>query len=140
MIMEIKEKIEKYFDSISDLSEDQKKKFSNEIIQLLEEKSSKLSDGGIEINFDNFSCKIDDKVIEMPRKEFWLLAFFIKRKGKVFSRREILDSVWSKNHDNMNEIFVTDRTVDVHINKIREKLGKYKNRITTHKGFGYKFE
>ena len=69
--------------------------------------------------------------LRLPRKEFEVLYFLASHPGKVFSRQELLDQVWG--HD----IYVVDRTVDVHIRKIREKLGnKY---IETVKGVGYKF-
>jgi two-component system alkaline phosphatase synthesis response regulator PhoP len=68
---------------------------------------------------------------ELPRKEFELLYFLASHPGKVFSRQELLDNVWGP------EVFVVDRTVDVHIRKIREKLGSHY--IETVKGVGYRF-
>lgn len=69
--------------------------------------------------------------IRLPRKEFELLYFIASHPGKVFSRQELLDQVWG--HD----VYVVDRTVDVHVRKIREKLGN--DYIETVKGVGYKF-
>lgn len=69
--------------------------------------------------------------IRLPRKEFELLYFLASHPGKVFSRQELLDQVWG--HD----VYVVDRTVDVHVRKIREKLGN--DYIETVKGVGYKF-
>jgi len=70
--------------------------------------------------------------MRLPRKEFELLYFLASHPGKVFSRQEILDEVWGP------DVYVVDRTVDVHIRKIREKIGsKY---IETVKGVGYKFK
>ena len=71
-----------------------------------------------------------DEVFRMPRKEFELLYFLASHPGRVFSREELLDAVWGPN------VFVVDRTVDVHVRKIREKLGSAY--IETVKGVGYK--
>ena len=70
--------------------------------------------------------------VRLPRKEFELLYFMATHPGKVFSRQELLDQVWG--HD----VYVVDRTVDVHVRKIREKLGS--DFIETVKGVGYKFK
>lgn len=72
------------------------------------------------------------RVIELPRKEFELLCLLVSRPGKVFSREEIYNKIWG------NDVIVGDRTLDVHIRKLREKLGvEY---IKTLKGIGYKFD
>lgn len=70
--------------------------------------------------------------IRLPRKEFELLYFMATHPGKVFTRQELLDQVWG--HD----VYVVDRTVDVHVRKIREKLGS--DFVETVKGVGYKFK
>jgi two-component system alkaline phosphatase synthesis response regulator PhoP len=70
--------------------------------------------------------------VRLPRKEFELLYFVATHPGKVFSRQELLDQVWG--HD----VYVVDRTVDVHVRKTREKLGN--DLIETVKGIGYKFK
>jgi two-component system alkaline phosphatase synthesis response regulator PhoP len=69
-----------------------------------------------------------------PRKEFNLLFFLANYPGKVFSRKELLKEVWG------DDVYVVDRTVDVHIRKIRERLGKHAYLIDTIKGVGYKFK
>ena len=69
--------------------------------------------------------------ITLPRKEFELLSLLASKPGKVFKREEILDKVWG------NEVIVGGRTIDVHIRKLREKLGD--DRFKTVKGVGYKF-
>ena len=79
------------------------------------------------IESDNMS-----EEVRLPRKEFELLYFMATHPGKVFSRQELLDQVWG--HD----VYVVDRTVDVHVRKIREKLGS--DFIETVKGVGYKFK
>jgi two-component system alkaline phosphatase synthesis response regulator PhoP len=69
---------------------------------------------------------------QLPRKEFELLYFLASRKGKVMDRQTLLNQVWG------NNIYVVDRTVDVHVRKIREKLGD--EYIETVKGVGYRFK
>ncbi len=73
----------------------------------------------------------DGKEIKLPRKEFELLSFLASRPNSVFKRRVILDTVWG------SEVIVGDRTIDVHIRKLREKIGD--EYISTIKGVGYKF-
>lgn len=74
----------------------------------------------------------EEKELRLPRKEFELLYFLASNPGKVFSRQEILDEVWGR------DVYVVDRTVDVHVRKIREKIGsKY---IETVKGVGYRMK
>ena len=70
--------------------------------------------------------------IALPKKEFKLFALLSSKPGKVFTREFILDQVWG------DEVVVGDRTIDVHIRKLREKLGE--TYIATVKGVGYKFE
>jgi len=72
-----------------------------------------------------------DETIRMPRKEFELLRFLAANPGRVFSRQELLDEVWGR------DVYVVDRTVDVHVRKIREKIGD--SYIETVKGVGYRF-
>lgn len=74
----------------------------------------------------------EKKELRLPRKEFQLLHFMASHPGKVFSRQELLDEVWGP------DVYVVDRTVDVHVRKIREKLGS--EYIETIKGVGYKFK
>ena len=73
-----------------------------------------------------------DEEFQLPRKEFELLYFLASRKGKVMDRQTLLNEVWG------NNIYVVDRTVDVHVRKIREKLGD--EYIETVKGVGYRFK
>lgn len=84
------------------------------------------------IDRDRYMVEYNGKPIQFPRKEFSLLYFLASKPGRVFTRDEILEHVWG------NEVLVVDRTIDVHIRKIREKLDdKF---IYTIKGVGYKFE
>lgn len=87
--------------------------------------------GSLIINREEY--KISHKGVEiiLPRKEFELLSLLATKPGKVFKRDEILDKVWG------NEVVVGGRTIDVHIRKLREKIGD--NRFKTVKGVGYKF-
>ena len=88
--------------------------------------------GDLKIDREKFLIILKNKKIELPRKEFELLEFLTSRPGKVFSRDEILKTLWS------GDFMVIPRTIDVHISKIRESIGmKY---IRTVKGVGYKFE
>jgi two-component system alkaline phosphatase synthesis response regulator PhoP len=79
-----------------------------------------------------FLVRVDDKEIALAKKEFELLYLLASKPGRVFLRNEILNEVWG------NEVIVGDRTIDVHIRKIRQKLGL--DCITTVKGVGYKFD
>ena len=83
------------------------------------------------INRQNYSIAIKDTNFTMPKKEFDLLFFFVSNPNKVYTRDEILINVWGRG------IHVTERTVDVHIRKIREKIGD--DYIRTIKGVGYLF-
>jgi two-component system alkaline phosphatase synthesis response regulator PhoP len=84
------------------------------------------------IDTEQYRVSLDSKPIEMPRKEFELLLLLASKPGKVFTREAILDSVWG------TDVVVGGRTIDVHIRKLREKIGDSK--IGTIKGVGYKFE
>ena len=87
-----------------------------------------------DLNIDRSSFTIDKagKTITLPKKEFELISLLASRPGKVFTREDILKNVWG------DDVVVGDRTIDVHIRKLREKLGD--SYIRTIKGVGYKFE
>ncbi|WP_340199732.1 response regulator transcription factor [Ascidiimonas sp. W6] len=87
--------------------------------------------GDIVINRDEYKIVQRGEEIILPRKEFELLSLLASRPGKVFKREEILDKVWG------NEVIVGGRTIDVHIRKLREKIGD--DHFKTVKGVGYKF-
>lgn len=89
---------------------------------------------GLYINVKSHESKIYDKDIYLSPKEFELLNYFIKNKGIVLSREQILDSVWSIDY------YGDLRTVDTHIKRLREKLGEKSYLISTIRGTGYKFE
>jgi two-component system alkaline phosphatase synthesis response regulator PhoP len=83
------------------------------------------------IDPDKFEVVVEGKDITLAKKEFELLYLLASRPGRVFLRNEILNQVWG------NDVIVGDRTIDVHIRKVRQKLGL--DCITTVKGVGYKF-
>ena len=91
-----------------------------------------LTVGDIEINREEYKIIKDGVEIILPRKEFELFYLLASKPGKVFKREEILDKVWG------TEVVVGGRTIDVHIRKLREKIGD--DYFKTTKGIGYKFE
>jgi two-component system alkaline phosphatase synthesis response regulator PhoP len=95
-------------------------------------KTDKVDMGGIKIDRERYVVVKDGVEINLPKKEFELLALLASKPGKVFTRDVILDSVWG------GDVVVGDRTIDVHVRKLREKLGE--DFIRTVKGIGYKFE
>jgi two-component system alkaline phosphatase synthesis response regulator PhoP len=94
--------------------------------------TDKVDMGGIRIDRERYLIVQDGVEISLPKKEFELLALLASKPGKVFTRDVILDKVWG------GDVVVGDRTIDVHIRKLREKLGE--EFIKTVKGIGYKFE
>jgi len=88
--------------------------------------------GNLEIDPVKFEVTVDGRPATLAKKEFELLYMLASKPGRVFLRNEILNQVWG------NEVIVGDRTIDVHIRKIRQKLGI--DCITTVKGVGYKFD
>lgn len=91
-----------------------------------------LKIGGLELDEGRFIIILDGKEIDVPRKEFYILALLMSRPGHVFSREKIFQEVWS------SDVIVGNRTIDVHIRKLREKIGD--SSIKTVKGVGYKFD
>jgi len=87
----------------------------------------------LEVDTISHTVKIDGDEIFFPKKEFKLLHFLLSNRGKVLSREVILNHIWGEN------IYVIDMTIDVHIAKVREKLGEYSDYIETIKGLGYRF-
>ncbi len=86
----------------------------------------------LNIDKEKYQVTKEGERIELPRKEFELLSLLASRPGKVFNRDEILDKIWG------SEVIVGGRTIDVHVRKLREKIGE--GYIKTVKGVGYKFE
>ena len=93
--------------------------------------SSKISLGNLEVDRASYTVKLDNKKIILPKKEFELLFFLAQNPDQVFGRDDLIKNIWG------SDVYVLARTVDVHIRKIREKIGD--GFITTIKGVGYKF-
>src|SRR5699024_1041079 len=94
-------------------------------------KDQKIKLGDLIIDLEGYTAFFKGEQLSLPRKEFELLALLASRPEKVFKREEILDEVWG------SDVVVSDRTIDVHIRKLREKIGS--PRFQTVKGVGYKY-
>jgi len=93
--------------------------------------ASLITIGELTIDRTSYTIKVNGKEINLPKKEFELLYFLAQNPNKVFSREDLLQNIWG------SDVYVLARTVDVHIRKVREKIGD--DFITTVKGVGYKF-
>ena len=93
--------------------------------------SSIITIGDLTIDRTSYTISVKGKEINLPKKEFELLYFLAQNPNKVFSREDLLQNIWG------SDVYVLARTVDVHIRKVREKIGE--DYITTVKGVGYKF-
>ncbi len=100
--------------------------------RIYKEEGKTIKIGNVSIDPVKFMVSIDDKGVVLAKKEFELLHLLASKPGRVFLRNEILTQVWG------TDVIVGDRTIDVHIRKIRQKLGV--DCLTTVKGVGYKFE
>ena len=101
-------------------------------IDIGREQPSEAKPSGITIDRESYRATIDGKPLPLPRKEFELLALLCATPGRLVTREEIYATVWG------SEVIVGDRTIDVHIRKLRQKIGE--GRIVTVKGVGYKYE
>lgn len=99
--------------------------------QLTSQTEIKTDESPVSINRDKYIVTVKGEVLNLPKKEFELLALLASKPGKVFNRDVIMEAVWG------TETIVGDRTIDVHIRKLREKIGD--DFIKTIKGVGYKF-
>lgn len=99
-----------------------------------DKKTAILKYKGVELNPEQYSLKVDNEEIKLTKTELNILSLFMENPGKIFTRDNIINSV--RGHD----VFVVDRTIDVHIMNLRKKLGNYKNIITTFSGVGYGFK
>ena len=93
-----------------------------------------LSYNGLVIDITKKKATINGGEISLTKKEFEILSLFLRYKGRVFSREDILNKIWS------NETYVLDRTIDVNITRLRKKIGEYGKHIVTRLGYGYCFE
>jgi Response regulators consisting of a CheY-like receiver domain and a winged-helix DNA-binding domain len=94
----------------------------------------KIKYGPIEIDREKYEIFIDGEKKIFPRKEFEVLYFLANNPGRVFGRETLLKEVWG------SDVYVVDRTVDVHVRKIREKLENHADLIETIKGVGYRLK
>ena len=97
------------------------------------ERSNVLQIEGLRLDLEFKRCIVDDIEVKLAKKEFELLAYLISQKGKILSREQILNKVWS------DEVVVLARTRDVNITRLRSKIGSYGSYIVTRSGFGYGF-
>jgi DNA-binding response OmpR family regulator len=95
--------------------------------------TTKISIAGIELDLEKKRLTIDGGKEDLTPIEFQILLMLIKNPGRIFGREQFLDHIW-------RDVNVTDRTVDVHITRLRKKLGKYGAYLVTRKGYGYCFE
>jgi two-component system alkaline phosphatase synthesis response regulator PhoP len=93
-----------------------------------------LNAGPIAVDLRKHEVRLDGKAVELTLSEFKLLTFLMKKKGRVFTRDQLLDAVVGP------DVFVTARNIDVHVAALRKKLGKYGSYIVTVRGVGYRFE
>lgn len=96
------------------------------------EDNNLLTVGDLIIDKDNYTVTKNDQLFTLPKKEFELLAFLAENPNKLFTRDDLLQNIWG------SDVYVLSRTVDVHIRKVREKIGE--GYIVTTKGVGYKFD
>lgn len=104
---------------------------SNNVVQ--NDKPNVLKVEGLHLDLEFKRCIVDGVEVKLARKEFELLAYLISHRGKICSREQILNRVWS------DEVVVLDRTIDVNITRLRTKIGNYGSYIVTRSGFGYGF-
>nr|WP_302198056.1 response regulator transcription factor [uncultured Prevotella sp.] len=98
------------------------------------EEPAVISYQGLLLNLDKKSVSVDGEDVPFTKTEFELLRLLLEERGRVFSRQELIDRVWSK------DVLVLDRTVDVNITRMRKKIGKFAKCIVTRLGFGYYFD
>ncbi|MGM0579108.1 MAG: response regulator transcription factor [Bacteroidota bacterium] len=94
--------------------------------------SNKITIGNLMIDRTSYTVTVDGKQVSLPKKEFELLYFLAQNPNKVFNRDDLLQNIWG------SDVYVLARTVDVHVRKVREKVGE--GFISTVKGVGYKFD
>lgn len=87
--------------------------------------------GGVRCDRPSLSCTVDGHELKLPRKEFEILALLLENPGRIFSREELMSRIWP------GGVVVTDRTVDVHITRIRSKIAPYGRNIVSRSGYGY---
>lgn len=86
---------------------------------------------GVECDRMALSCHVDGKEVKLPRKEFEILALMLDNPGRIFSREELMRQIWPEN------VVVVDRSVDVHVTRIRSKIAPYGKNLVSRSGYGY---
>lgn len=86
---------------------------------------------GVECDRMALSCRVDGKEVKLPRKEFEILALLLDNPGRIFSREELMRQIWPEN------VVVVDRSVDVHVTRIRAKIAPYGKNLVSRSGYGY---
>ncbi len=89
---------------------------------------------GLELNFSRRELSVGSTLVSLTHKEFEILNFLLRNNGRVFSREEILKTIWE------DDIIVNERTVDVHITRLRKKMGEYGTYLKNKAGYGYSFD
>lgn len=98
-----------------------------------EAEQNRISIGGMTIDFNLKEAYINNEMVSLTKTEFELLALLAQKPESIFSRENIIHKIWSETP------YITERTVDVHIARLRKKLGEYSNLITNRSGYGYRF-
>lgn len=101
------------------------------IAAVLRRTAAKKKPTGISCDRNSLVCTVDGTVLKLPKKEFELLALFLENPGRIFSREELLDRIWPQSS------VVVDRSVDVHITRLRAKISPYGKCIVNRSGYGY---
>ena len=100
-------------------------------IQAVLRRTMPRSGHGVVCDRASLVCTVDGVPVKLPRKEFEILALFLENPGRIFSREEILKKVWPE------QVIVVDRSIDVHVTRIRGKIAPYGGNIITRSGYGY---
>ncbi len=110
-------------------------KLGDYVMNVVESRLGKrtLSYRGLRMNLDRKTVIIDGTTASLTRTEFDLLRLLLSNRGQVLSRQQLMDNIWS-------DVIVSDHTVNVHITRLRKKLGPYASHIVSRQGFGYVFE
>lgn len=98
---------------------------------VLRRSSKRRHSSGISCDRNSLVCMVDGNALKLPRKEFEILALLLENKGRIFTREELLQRIWPE------KTIVTDRSVDVHITRLRGKISPYGKNIVSRSGYGY---
>ena len=105
--------------------------------QALDSSSSKIQASGVVIDEASYSAKVHGRPLDLTFKEFELLQYLVLREGRTIERTELVSSLWS--HADADEA-PGERTIDVHVRRLRAKLGRYEDIVRTVRGIGYRFD